>query len=92
MATPDVHQDTLIESPDAAREWRAAQYEEMGFARSEANALAKALQKEVTGGKLDERGNEISPKLEWTIPLSWKKVKAALDAGCDHATALEIFL
>jgi hypothetical protein len=80
---PEV-QEPLELHPDAAREWRKAQYEEMGFSESEALALAKAVMIDVTGDNKN--------KLEWKLPLDWKTVKKALSAGCDHKTALEIFL
>lgn len=83
----EVEHSTLSESPDAAREWRVARYEEMGFSASESQALANAKQSEYTG-----KGTEKDPKKEWRQPLDWKRVKAALDAGCDPTTALDIFL
>ena len=83
----ELEQDQLSTNPDAAREWRVARYEEMGFSDSESQALANAKQIEYTGS-----GTKANPKKEWSQPLDWKKVKAALDAGCDQTTALDIFL
>jgi hypothetical protein len=85
-STP-VEQDVLEQSPDAAREWRVARFSELGFAIYEAEALANAKQAEYTG-----KGTDKDPRKEWNQPLDWKKVKAALDAGCDPTIALDIFL
>lgn len=96
-STSHVEQDppvgTQKSGGDEAFEWRRDQYlammfgEDKAFNESEAVALANSTQTEMTGGK-----NANSKKLMWTVPLSWQKVKKALDAGCEPATALEIFL
>jgi hypothetical protein len=85
-STP-VEQGVLEQSPDAAREWRVARFGEMGFTVQESEALADAKQVEYTG-----LGTEENPRKAWTQPLSWLRVKAALDAGCDSTMALDIFL
>ena len=79
---------------DDAFEWRRQQYEAMmfgeerAFNEAESIALANSTQSAYTGGK-----DKNSKKLEWNnIPLSWQKVKDALDAGCTPALALEIFV
>jgi hypothetical protein len=82
-----VEQDVLEKNPDAAREWRVARFSELGFAMQESEALADAKQIEYTGA-----GTEANPRKEWSQPLDWKKVKSALDAGCDETTAWDIFL
>lgn len=82
-----VEQEALTKNPDAAREWRVAQYQELGFSAQESEALADAKQYEYTGA-----GTEKNPKKEWSQPLDWKKVKGALDAGCSQTMALDIFL
>lgn len=79
---PEVQE--LEQHTDAAREWRCARYEEMGFTPSESLALAVAIQTGYTGTK--------DARLKWETPLDWKKVKAALDSGCTQVQALEIFL
>lgn len=89
MSNPDVEleQDTLELHPDAAREWRKARYEELGFNADEAGALAIATQAEYTG-----KGTEKDPRKEWRQPLSWQKVDKALKNGCTREMALQIFL
>jgi hypothetical protein len=44
------------------------------------------LRIEYTGGKTSN-----DKKVEWQIPLSWQKVQKALDGGCTHEMAIEIF-
>ena len=78
---------TQLTSDQVSRQWRREQYLEMGFNEAEAEALADAKQADYTGGKTKN-----SKKVEWQTPLNWQKVKAALDAGCDKQTALDIFL
>lgn len=89
MSNPDVElgQDTLELHPDAAREWRKARYEELGFDAAEATALSIATQAEYTG-----KGTDEDPKKEWHQPLSWQKVDKALKNGCTREMALRIFL
>jgi hypothetical protein len=85
-----VEQDPVgaeVTSNDVAFGWRCERYEEMGFETKEAKALANSHVIETTGGK-----DKNSKKVEWRTPLPWAKVKTALDAGCTHAQALEIFL
>jgi hypothetical protein len=67
-------------------EWRKARYEEMGFNCQQAAKLADSKQVEYTGGKTSN-----DKKVEWQIPLSWQKVQKALDGGCTHEMAIEIF-
>lgn len=65
--------------------WRKACFSELGFSEHEADALAMSKELSTTvakGGK----------KLEWETPLHWSRVKFALDNGCTHAQALEIFV
>jgi hypothetical protein len=69
-----------------AFEWRRERYEEMGFSGPEAIALASSTEVAFTGGK------DNTKRLEWRTPLSWQKVKTALDNGCSKTQALEIFL
>lgn len=78
---------TQLTSDSVSFQWRREQYLAMGFDAHDAERLANAKQASYTGGKTK---NE--KKVEWTTPLDWKKVKAALDAGCDRRMALDIFL
>lgn len=78
---------TQVTGNDETFEWRRARYEEMGFGGSESIALAKSQQTAYTGGK-----DQNTRKVEWKVPLSWMKVQKALESGCTHKLALEIFL
>lgn len=78
---------TQTSGSNEAFEWRRERYEEMGFNEPEAIALASSTVTETTGGK-----DKNSKKLTWQTPLHWGKVKKALDGGCTHGQALEIFL
>jgi hypothetical protein len=70
-----------------AFEWRRERYEEMGFNEAQAVSLAGSTETSTTGGK-----DKNSKKLTWHTPLHWSKVKEALDQGCTHDLAIQIFV
>ena len=77
---------TQTTSSNVSFEWRRERYEEMGFNEPQAIALANAKEIGKTGGK-----DKNSKVLTWETPLHWSKVKAALDKGCSHDLAVQIF-
>jgi hypothetical protein len=79
--------DTPTSGNTEALDWRIERYKEMGFDYNEAVALANSTQSSTTGGK-----DKNSKKVTWHTPLHWARVKRAVDNGCTHAQALEIFV
>jgi hypothetical protein len=78
---------TQLTTNDVTFAWRKARFEELGFSEGEANALAQSKEVSYTGGR-----NKNERKLEWETPLHFEKVKKALDNGCTHYQALQIFV
>lgn len=58
---------------------RVCTFESLGFSKEDSTALAAAKHTDRIGDKY------------YDFPLSWHKVKKALDAGCSHELALKIF-
>jgi hypothetical protein len=67
--------------------WRCERYEELGFNDMQAVALANSKETSTTGGKT--KNDKV---LVWQTPLHWGKVKVALDKGCTHELAIQIFV
>lgn len=82
---------TQVTGDSVSFDWRCERFEELGFSKNEARALANSKQIEYTGGKVDTKGHK-SEKVEWTTPLNWIKVQTALKNGCTPELALEIFV
>jgi hypothetical protein len=80
--------DVALAAIDAAKtagsrtayEWRVERYAELGFTEAAAHLLAAAKHHE-----------HDSKRREWTRPLNWQRVAAALDNGCTHTLAVAIF-
>jgi hypothetical protein len=67
--------------------WRCERYEELGFNAAQAVSLANSKVTSTTGGK-----DKSTKKVTWQTPLHWNKVKEALDKGCSHDLAIQIFV
>ena len=78
---------TQLTSNDVTFAWRKERYLEMDFSEQEAEALANSTTTSVTGGK-----SKNERKLTWETPLHWAKVQRAIDNGCSHSQALDIFV
>jgi hypothetical protein len=77
---------TQVTTDNVSFEWRRQQYEALGFNEPQAIALAKSTETAVTGGK-----DKNAKKVTWNTPLHWAKVKEALDKGCTHDLAVQIY-
>lgn len=60
-------------------EHRVCSFETLGFSKEDSKKLANARYISYVGDK------------GYDFPLSWHKVKKALDSGCSHELALKIF-
>lgn len=69
---------------DIPHQHRFDRYVELGFTEYQAELLAQA--RTVEWAK-DNKG--VSRK--WTQPLNWQRVAKALDQGCSHELAVEVF-
>jgi hypothetical protein len=80
-------QGTQLTGDEVTFTWRKERFKELGFSENEAAVLADSKQVSYTGGR-----DKNSKKLTWSAPLHWGRVKKALDNGCTHTQALQIFL
>ena len=70
---------TTAVDKDNLADHRVYSFEALGFSKEESKQLAAAKSVDRIGDK------------SYSFPLSWHKVKKALDAGCSKELALKIF-
>lgn len=71
---------TTAVDKDNLQDHRVYSFEALGFSKEESEQLAASKSVDRIGDKL------------YSFPLSWHKVKKALDAGCSKELALKIFV